>query len=170
EKDGFIFPEKIDGKFALLHRILPGIQLAYFDDFNRLDDAYWREHLSELNSHILLDSEYKFENRNIGGGCPPVRTKDGWLLIYHAVEDRPHGRVYHAAAALLDLKDPMKVIGRLPHPLFSPQTEAEQVGDVNNVVFPTSAIVRGDRLFVYYGAADSRIMCKSMLLEELLTE
>jgi predicted GH43/DUF377 family glycosyl hydrolase/mannose-6-phosphate isomerase-like protein (cupin superfamily) len=170
EKDAFIFPRKINGKLALVHRILPGIQVIYFDDFKDLTDDYWRKYLTELNKHILLDSEFKFENRNVGGGCPPIWTKDGWLMIYHAVEDRPRGKVYHAAAALLDLEDPTKVIARLPHPLFSPVSEAERLGDVNNVVFPTSAIERSGRLFIYYGAADSRIMCKSVNLEELLDE
>ncbi|MBI4457629.1 hypothetical protein HY633_01550 [Candidatus Uhrbacteria bacterium] len=170
EKDAFIFPRKFNGKFALVHRILPGIQILFFDDFKDLNDAFWRNYLKELNRYILLDSEFKFENRNIGGGCPPVWTKDGWLLIYHAVEDRPRGKVYHAAAALLDPEDPLKVIGRLPQPLFSPTSEEERLGDVNNVVFPTSAIVKDGRLFIYYGAADSRIMCKSVDLEELVGE
>ncbi len=170
EKDAFIFPRKFNGKFALIHRILPGIQVIFFDDFKDLTDDYWRKYLAELNKYILLDSEFKFENRNVGGGCPPIWTKDGWLIIYHAVEDRPRGKVYHAAAALLDLEDPLKVIGRLPHPLFSPVSEVEMRGDVNNVVFPTSAVERNGRVFIYYGAADSRIMCKSVDLEELLVE
>ena len=127
-----------------------------------------RGHLKELNRFILLDTEYRFENRNIGGGCPPIETEDGWLLVYHAVEDRPKGRVYHAAAVLLDRDDPFKVIGRLPEPLFSPEAESELHGDTNNVVFPTGAIVRDGRLFIYYGAADSRIMAKSLDLKELL--
>lgn len=169
EKDAFIFPKRIGGRLAMIHRILPGIQMIPFDDFKQLADLdFWRAHLRELNQHIILDSEYRFENRNIGGGCPPIETEDGWLMIYHAVEDRPKGRVYHAAAALLDLEDPTKVIGRLPRPIFSPEADAELHGDVNNVVFPTSALVRGDRLFIYYGAADSRIMAKSLDLKELL--
>jgi len=169
DKDAFIFPKRIDGKIAMVHRILPGIQMISFDDFKQLADmGFWREYLKELNRFILLDSEYRFENRNIGGGCPPIETEDGWLMIYHAVEDRPRGRIYHAAAALLDRDDPLKVIGRLPEPLFSPETDPELHGDVNNVVFPTSAIVRDGRLFIYYGAADSRIMAKSLDLQELL--
>lgn len=169
EKDAFIFPKRINGRLAMVHRILPGIQVIPFDNFGQLADVdYWRTYLKELNQHIVLDSEHRFENRNIGGGCPPIETPDGWLMIYHAVEDRPKGRVYHAAAALLDLNDPTKVIGRLPKPIFSPEVEAELRGDVNNVVFPTSALVRDGRLIIYYGAADSRIMAKSVDLEELL--
>jgi predicted GH43/DUF377 family glycosyl hydrolase/mannose-6-phosphate isomerase-like protein (cupin superfamily) len=169
EKDAFIFPRRLNGRLAMVHRILPGIQAIPFDDFLQLADVdFWRSYLKELNQHIILDSEHRFENRNIGGGCPPIETPDGWLMIYHAVEDRPRGRVYHAAAALLDLNDPTKLIGRLPKPLFSPEAEPELHGDVNNVVFPTSAMVRGDRLVIYYGAADTCIMAKSIDLQELL--
>jgi predicted GH43/DUF377 family glycosyl hydrolase/mannose-6-phosphate isomerase-like protein (cupin superfamily) len=169
EKDAFIFPRRIGGKLAMIHRILPGMQVIYFDNFQQLaDPQFWRDYLKDLNKYILLDSEFRFENRNVGGGCPPIETEDGWLLIYHAVEDRPRGRIYNAAAALLDRDDPLKVIGRLPEPLFSPEVGAEMYGDVNNVVFPTSAIVRDGRLFIYYGAADTRIMAKSLDLKELL--
>src|SRR3989338_5570734 len=95
EKDAFIFPKKIGGRFAMIHRVLPGIQVIYFDDFLDLTDNYWKEHLVNLGSHVVLDPEYRFETRNIGGGCPPIETKDGWLLIYHGVEDARHGRIYH---------------------------------------------------------------------------
>ena len=170
EKDAFIFPKKINNKFVLVHRILPGIQMMYFDNFKDLTDDYWREYLKDLGNHILLDPVYKFESRNVGGGCPPIETKDGWLLIYHAVEDSRHGRIYHAAAALLDLADPTKVIGRMKHPLFSPSKRWEKHGDVNNVVFPTGSVVKDGRLYIYYGAADKLIAAKSLDMEELLTE
>ena len=169
EKDGFIFPKRINGKIALVHRVLPGIQVIYADSFEQLQKVeYWREYFKEMNQHIILDSEYKFENRNVGGGCPPIELNEGWLLIYHAVEDRPSGKVYHAAAALLDKEDPTKILARLPEPLFSPESDEELFGDVNSVVFPTAAIVKDGQLDVYYGAADSRIMLKSMKLQDLM--
>jgi len=170
EKDAFIFPKKINDKFALVHRVLPGIQVIYFDDFKDLTDDYWREYLKKLGEYILLDPAYRFESRNIGGGCPPIETEEGWIFIYHAVDDMRHNKVYHAAAALLDLDDPTKVIGRLKRPLFSPAERWEKIGDVNNVVFPTGAVVKGDRLYIYYGAADKLIAAKSVSLEEILRE
>ena len=170
EKDAFIFPKKINNKFALVHRVLPGIQVIYFDDFKELTDDYWRAYLKDLGRYVMLDSEYRFESRNIGGGCPPIETRDGWLLIYHAVEDSHVGRIYHAAAALFDLDDPTKVIARMKKPLFSPNEEWEKRGDVNNVVFPTGTVVKDDRLYIYYGAADKRIAAKSVDMEELLKE
>jgi len=157
-------------KFALIHRILPGIQVIYFDDFKDLTDDYWREYLRDLGSYILFESKYRFESRNIGGGCPPIETKEGWLLIYHGVEDSRQGRIYHAAAALLDLEDPTKVIGRLKRPLFSPTEKWEKLGDVNNVVFPTGTVLKDSRLYIYYGAADKCIAAKSVDINELLAE
>lgn len=170
EKDAALFPQKFNGKFFLLHRILPGIQIISFNKFFDLTEAYWRHYLANLGDNVVLDPLFWFESRNIGGGSPPLKTKAGWLIIYHAVEDTPLGKIYHAAAALLDLKNPRKVIGRLKEPLFSPTTSWEKKGQVNNVVFPTGAIIKNQRLFVYYGAADSCIGAKSVNLDALLTE
>ena len=168
EKDACLFPQKFRGKYALMHRILPGIQIITFKNFSDLTDKYWRQYLTDLGNNIVLDPLYWYESRNVGGGCPPIKTKDGWLLIYHAVEDTPLGKIYHAAAALLDLLNPLKGIGRLKEPLFSPKTSWEKHGVVNNVVFPTGAVVSGGRLYIYYGAADTCIGAKSMELDALL--
>ena len=170
EKDAFIFPKKIKNKFALIHRVLPGIQVIYFNDFKDLTDDYWRAYLMNLGDYIVLDPEYRFESRNIGGGCPPIETKDGWLLIYHGVEDALQGKMYHAGAALLDVDNPTKVIGRLKKPLFSPIEPWEKQGDVNNEVFPTGTVLKDGRLFIYYGAADTMIAAKSLDIKELLKE
>ena len=168
EKDACLFPQKFKGKFALMHRILPSIQLIFFKKFSELTENYWRQYLTNLDKNVIIDPLYWHENRNVGGGCPPIKTKAGWLMIYHAVEDTPLGITYHAAAALLDLKNPLKVIGRLKEPLFSPKTIWEKRGVVNNVVFPTGAVIQGNRLFIYYGAADSCIGAKSIELDSLL--
>ncbi|OIP56122.1 hypothetical protein AUK13_01610, partial [Candidatus Kuenenbacteria bacterium CG2_30_39_24] len=109
EKDAALFPQKFNRRFALLHRILPGIQIIYFNNFSELTKDRWRDYLKNLGDFVVLDPLFWFENRNVGGGCPPIETKDGWLIIYHAVEDTPLGKIYHASAALLDLKNPLKV-------------------------------------------------------------
>jgi beta-1,2-mannobiose phosphorylase / 1,2-beta-oligomannan phosphorylase len=170
EKDASLFPKKINNKFALLHRILPGIQVIYFDNFSELSDNHWRNYFKNLGGHIVIDPLFWFENRNVGGGCPPIETKDGWLIIYHAVEDTPLGIRYHACAALLDLNNPLNILGRLSEPLFSPQKPWEKSGVTRNVVFPSGAVVRDNRLYIYYGAADTLIAAKSVDLTELLTE
>jgi predicted GH43/DUF377 family glycosyl hydrolase len=169
EKDASLFPQKFKGKFALIHRILPGIQLISFKKFSDLTESYWRHYLSHLGENVIIDPMYWYESRNIGGGGPPIKTKAGWLIIYHAVEDLPVGKIYHAGAALLDLNNPLKVIGRLKEPLFSPTAPWEKKGFVNNVVFPTAAIVKNNRLYIYYGAGDAVIGAKSVELKALLS-
>jgi predicted GH43/DUF377 family glycosyl hydrolase len=106
----------------------------------------------------------------MGGGCPPIETEAGWLLIYHGVHDTVEGYVYSACAALLDLDHPEKVIARLPYPLFYPEEWWERQGEVNNVCFPSGALVYEDRLYVYYGAADERIAVASIMMNSLIDE
>lgn len=172
EKDAMLFPKKINGKYALIHRVMPGIQICYFDEFEQLTQDFWRNYLKDLDSYLIFDPEYKFESGYIGGGAVPIKTEKGWLLIYHSVMMNMGKKTYHASAALLDLKNPQKIIGRLTYPLFSPEEKWEIEGVVNNVVFPTGTSVKGDELSIYYGAADKTIgvrkVCLSKLLEELL--
>lgn len=170
DKDAMLFPKKIKGKYVLIHRILPDIQFITFNDFKDLTLPYWKNYLKNLCNYIILQSKHWFETRNIGGGCPPIETDKGWLLIYHAVDDMDKGRTYRAGAALLDLKDPTKVIGHHHTPLFSPDKKYEKEGNVSNVVFPTGAVVFDERLYIYYGAADTSIAVVSMNLKELLNE
>jgi len=169
-KDSFLFPKKINGKFALLHRVLPEIQVVYFNDFQELTPEFWRENLKHLSDYIILEKKYWFESRYIGGGCPPIETNEGWLLIYHTIEDTKQGKVYRAGAALLDKNNPCKLIGRLKEPLFSPEEKWEKKGVVNNVVFPTGSAIFDERLYIYYGAADTHIAVASVDLDELLDE
>ena len=123
---------------------------------------------------MVLENKYWFESRNIGGGAPPIYTKDGWLIIFHTVEELNKARIYHASAALLDKRNPFKVIGRLSMPLFSPEESWEKErfegleGLVNSVVFPTGTAVFGKDLYIYYGASDSKIAVAKVNLNELL--
>jgi beta-1,2-mannobiose phosphorylase / 1,2-beta-oligomannan phosphorylase len=168
-KDMFFFPRKIRGNFALMHRILPDIQLAYFKRFDDLNKKeFWQKNLRKLNENVILENKYWFEARSIGGGAIPIYTKDGWLMIYHGVEELNSTLVYHACAALLELNDPLKVIGRLNVPLFSPTEPWEISGIVNNIVFPTGTSIFGDTLYIYYGAADTRIAVASVNINELV--
>lgn len=170
DKDAFFFPRKINGKFAMVHRIIPDIQLVYFNDFRDLTMKFWKKYLKHLSNYVILEPKYSYESRNIGGGCPPVETDKGWVMIYHAVKVSNIGKTYHAGAALLDRNDPRKVIGHLKEPLFSPKRKWEQIGAVNNVVFPTGTAVFDDKLYIYYGAADKRIAVASVRLESLVEE
>jgi predicted GH43/DUF377 family glycosyl hydrolase len=170
-KDCVLFPEKVNGQFQMLHRILPDVQLVSFDDFSELKDKYfWINHIMNLGENVVLESLHGWEARHVGGGAPPVRTDQGWLTIYHGTRELNSKRVYSAGAALLDLEDPRKVIARLPYPLFTPTEKWEIEGTVNDVVFPTGTARYGDNLFIYYGAADSLIAVARVSLEELLAE
>lgn len=170
DKNLIFFPRKIDGKFVFLHRIRPGIQLVSVKSLDELTMEFWRDYFHNFHEFIVLDPFYSHEYSYVGGGCPPIETEFGWLLIYHGVEKTQRGLVYSACAALLDIDNPTKVISRLPYALFSPEYDWELVGEVNNVVFPTGAVVFGDTLFIYYGAADEQIACASLNLPSLLKE
>jgi len=170
DKDACLFPKKINNKYALLHRVLPSIQVSFFNDFSELDTVYWKEYLEKINDYVVIDPELSFENEYVGTGCPPVETAYGWLLIYHCVERIDNNLQYHSSVALLDIKNPLSVLNRLKKPLFSPVEDWEKVGNVNNVVFPTGAVIENDRLYIYYGAADKLIASKSIELEELILE
>ena len=170
DKNLIFFPRKINGKFTFLHRIRPDIQIGAVNSISDLTKEFWDDYLLNFKEHILLKPVYSHEIGYLGGGCPPIETKAGWLLIYHGVHDTALGYVYTACAALLDLKDPQKEISRLPYPLFRPDLEYELSGYVDNVVFPTGTSLFDDRLYIYYGAADKRIAVASVNLEELITE
>lgn len=171
EKDGVFFPERINGRLALVHRILPDMHIMYADNFKQLKDKlYWTKYLMNLHNHIMLEPEYGFEMRHLGAGAPPIKTKHGWLMIYHGTDESSEGRVYHACAALFDKKNPQKCIARLPYPLFSPGEKYEKNGFVHDVVFPTGTAQFGDRLYIYYGAADTHIGAVSLKMDDLLIE
>ena len=170
DKNVIFFPRRINGKLHFLHRIKPDIQIVCVNDLNELNPDFWQNYLLRFKDHVVLYPKLKHEISYIGGGCPPIETKEGWLIIYHGVYDTIKGFVYCACAALLDLENPEKVLARLPYALFQPELDWELKGEVNNVCFPTGAVVIDDKLYIYYGAADERIACASMSLSELLSE
>lgn len=171
DKNIVFFPRRIQGNLVFLHRIRPGIQLVSVKSLKDLTKQFWKDYFMNFQDHIVMDPMYEHESGYIGSGCPPIETPEGWLLIYHGAEETEHGVVYSAcAAALLDLENPAKTIARLPYALFSPGFEWERKGEVNNVVFPTGSALFGDRLYIYYGAADTHIACASMSLSELYAE
>lgn len=170
DKNLMFFPRKINGNFALLHRIHPGIQLVQFHSFEELNADFWKHYFIKLSDHIIMDPELQHESSHIGGGCPPIETEHGWLIIYHTTEDTPKGYIYHASAALLDLDNPLQEIARLSYPLISPELPWEKEGYVNNVIFPTGTALFGNDLYIYYGAADESVGVAKVNLNELLDE
>ncbi|MCK4543816.1 MAG: glycosidase, partial [Spirochaetales bacterium] len=168
DKDAVFFPERINGKMALLHRIPPDIQIVCFDSLEQMigpEEAFWKEYNSSIEEHTILKRKYEWESKKIGAGPPPVKTEEGWLLIYHGV-DNDH--VYRTGVALLDLEDPSRVIARSPHPILEPEADYEKYGDVNDVVFPEGAIVLKDTLFIYYGGADKVCALATVKVKDLI--
>jgi beta-1,2-mannobiose phosphorylase / 1,2-beta-oligomannan phosphorylase len=172
-KDVVLFPEKMSqqqqssvlsasnntdgaGKYFFLHRPSGWIGSKY--GVNK--PSIWLGEgnaLTNFEKHtLLLKPEEDWEELKVGAGPPPIKTRTGWLVIYHGVS---RDKVYRAGAALLDLHDPSKIIGRTKTPILEPKEPYEKFGDVSNVVFPTGAcVVDNDKLFVYYGGAD-RVCC-----------
>lgn len=173
-KDVVLFPENVyqqlsygtgNLKYLFLHRPSTWVGSKYGVD----RPSIWigeGASLTNFEKHtLLIKPEQQWEMLKVGAGPPPIKTKEGWLLIYHGV-DRDH--VYAAGAALLDLKDPTKVIARTKKPVLEPNEPYEKNGDVNNVVFPTAAYVMDGKLFVYYGAADKVCCLATIDLENFL--
>lgn len=170
DKNIIFFPRRINGKLFFLHRVRPDIQIASINSLEELTSAFWQNYFIHLDEGILLTARFEHEVSYIGGGCPPIETEHGWVVIYHAVHDTVLGYVYSACAALLDLENPHVELSRLPQPLFAPEYPWELKGEVNNVCFPTGAIVEADTLYIYYGAADEQIACASLSLSALVQE
>lgn len=170
DKNVVFFPRRINGKLHFLHRIKPDIQIVSVNEISELTTEFWQNYLLQFKDNIVIAPKYKHEISYVGAGCPPIETDAGWLIIYHGVHDTVKGYVYTACAALLDLENPQKEIARLPYPLFQPELSWEIKGEVNNVCFPSGAIIQEDTLYIYYGAADSCIGCASVSLPELLSE
>lgn len=144
-KDASLFPEKINGRYVIFHRREPDIWIAYSEDLQT-----WYDHQKIMQP--VLDSNW--ENHKIGIAGPPIKTEQGWLLIYHGVNKN---RVYSLGIALLDKKDLSKVIARQAEPILEPELEWEINGCVPNVVFSCGQVEIDDKILVYYAGADTVI-------------
>ena len=151
QRDAVLFPEKIDGKYIMLHRPRNWIGPNYGTDLPSIWIAHSKD-LKKWHGHkIVMHPEQKWEEEKIGTGPPPIKTEKGWLLIYHGVDEE---HKYRAGAAILALDDPSRVIKRFPDPILEPEKNYEKNGDVPNVVFPEGAVAIKKEIFVYYGSAD----------------
>lgn len=157
-KDAVLFPEKIGGRYIMLHRPMDpprSIWIAYSNDLVRWGDF----------KKVMAPIEGRWDGVGIGSASPPVRTERGWLLIYHGIDK---DGVYRLGAALLDLDDPSRVIGRYPEPILEPEEDYELRGEVREVVFGCGICEMEDKYFIYYGAADKVICGATAEKKELL--
>lgn len=167
-RNGVLFPEKINGKYAMLsrpsdngHTPFGDIWVSYSPDMK-----FWGEH-----RHVMSPAPFElsaWQCTKVGAGSVPIRTAEGWLIFFHGVINTCNGFRYSMGAALLDLNDPSKVIYRSQPYLLAPAAPYELAGDVPNVVFPCAAITSGDRVAIYYGAADTSVCMAFGYISEIL--
>lgn len=166
DRDNVLFPERIGGRFALLRRPTsyvgeaygtpaPGIWISYSEDLTT-----WTE------PRLIARPEQPWEAVKIGAGPPPIRTERGWLVLYHGVDAES---VYRVGSMVLAIDDVERVIARSAQPIMEPETYYERFGlIIPRVVFPTGALVHGDRLDIYYGCTDTAIGLASAPLDHIL--
>lgn len=161
-KNWVIFPEKINGRYAILHSISPKISIAYRDSLEFEDGDY-------IESYYDGSFRQKkcWDNWLRGAGAPPLRTKYGWLLFYHAMDEQDPGK-YKVGVFLLDLADPTRVLKRSVNPVLEPDEDYENNGFKSGVVYVSGAVIRKGELLVYYGAADSYVSVARARLDEFL--
>lgn len=168
-----LFSDLVDRKMAALltvHTDIPPakIALALFDKEEDIwSPGYWENWYNNINSHFLHLLRDLRDQVEIGS--PPIKTEDGWLVIYSYIRNYMlDNEIFGIEAVLLDLKDPRKIIGRTDYPLLTPEMDYELLGNVPNIVFPSGALVKDKTLYVYYGAADTKCAVATCSLDDLL--
>lgn len=145
DKDGALFPEKINDRYAILHRAPePDMWIAYSEDLKT-----WTDH-----KKLFRPIPNTWQDFKVGAGAPPIKTDEGWLEFYHGVDKDLH---YSLGVMLLDLEDPSKIVSILEEPILKPEEEYERIGDVPNVCFTCGVVEKDQKFFVYYGGADKVI-------------
>jgi beta-1,2-mannobiose phosphorylase / 1,2-beta-oligomannan phosphorylase len=155
-KDHVLFPEKIGGRYVILHRRSRHIWIGYSDDL-----VNWGDHVNFMAPR----ADNTWDAKSIGSNGVPIKTDDGWLLFYHGYSA---DHIYRHSIALLDLDDPTKVIHRPKSYIMEPQETWEIRGDVPNVVFSCTNIVVGDEIYFYYAGADRLIGLATMPLKDAI--
>ena len=165
-RNGVLFPKKIDGKFMMLSRPSDNGHTPFGDIFlsSSPDMIHWGCHRHVMGSAVA------WEATKIGAGPIPIETSEGWLIFHHGVLTSCNGFVYSFGAALLDKDEPWKVKYRSKPYLMAPREMYECVGDTPNVVFPCAALTDADtgRIAIYYGAADTVVGLAFTQVDEVL--
>lgn len=161
-KNWVLFPEKINGKYAILHSICPEILIDYFNDLRFDGQTYIKSYYESTKSR-----QNSWDNLIRGAGPPPIKTKQGWLLIYHAM-DKNDPNKYKLGAMLLDLENPTKILYRTDCPILEPDEWYENEGWKAGVSYCCGAVAKDGILYAYYGGADTVTCVASADLENFL--
>jgi len=165
DRDVVLFPEKVGGKYVMMHRPLEWVGPEY----GTKHAAAWISMADDLlgfrKSKLLIRAKYDWEANKLGMNTPPIKTEHGWLTLYHAVGS---DKRYRIGALLLDLQDPSRVLHRTSDWIIQAETDYEVDGYYRGCVFPCGKVLIGKTLFVYYGAADKHVALATCELDELL--
>ncbi|NQT89094.1 glycoside hydrolase family 130 protein [bacterium] len=164
-RNGVLFPRKIGGNYAMLHRPSDRGHTPFGDMFyaESPDLMYWGK------QRFVFGTAGGWQSTKIGPGPVPIETDEGWLCFYHGVLNSCNGFVYGFGACILDLDEPWKVLARTRPYLMAPTMDYERVGDVPNVVFPTACIVHDDgTIWIYYGCADTTVGLATCKMDEVI--
>jgi predicted GH43/DUF377 family glycosyl hydrolase len=173
-----LFPERINGKIIVIfsaHTDMPPAKvcIARLDNIEQLwDKSFWDKWILNIDSQSVDFRRNNYDHLEIGAA--PLKTKYGWLLIYSHIQNYFFGpenldRIFGIEALLLDIKDPTKIIGRTGGPILVPEENYEMSGYINNVIFPSGAILNKDALSIYYGAADTTVCVAHVSLLDLIS-
>jgi len=165
DRDVILFPEKINGKFVMMHRPLEWVGPTYGTEQACAWISFADDLLGFRQSKLLIKNKYPWEAYKLGINTPPIRTPHGWFTLYHAVGPDKH---YRLGALLLDLNDPSQVLHRTPDWLMEPETDYELEGFYRGVCFPCGAVVLKETLMVYYGGGDKYCAVATAPFEELV--
>jgi predicted GH43/DUF377 family glycosyl hydrolase len=171
QKNWVLFPEKFNGKFAIFHNLDMGdpsqVGVAYVNNLDNSETPQGSAPGSEApDPQLLPDHIVVWHKRTRSAAAPPIKTKDGWLLLYHAM-DKDDSNRYKLGALLLDLKDPEKVLYRAQHPILEPDKWYENDWKPG-IIYASGAIVKNGKLLVYYGGGDKRVNIASITLSDLI--
>lgn len=167
-RNGVLFPEKINGMYAMMSRPSDNGHTAFGDIFISFspDMMFWGKHRILMKTTPFEQSAWQC--LKVGAGTVPFMTKDSWLMFYHGVIRTCNGYRYSMGSAILDKDDPTKVLYRTAPYLLAPAAPYELAGDVPNVVFPCAAIQDGEKVAIYYGAADTSVCIAFGYIDEIL--
>jgi len=167
QKNWVIFPEKIHGKYAILHGLSPNIHIEYVSSLSSFNGKKFINSLPQAGGAGYEGRADHWDSRVRGTGAPPLKTPMGWLLLYHATDKRDPGK-YKLGAMLLDLDDPTKILFRSSAPILEPEEWYENQGKPG-VVYTCGAVIAGENLIVYYGGGDKHIAIARANVKEFLT-